>query len=346
MKRSSDPFDLVEWAREISQSHQFWDFHAHPFCVLSGDTGYQMDKNVSGLYSKSDRIYHQPSFGHEIDSLNQSVAFSAGGLSKSALYLSSRLTYTFTGPKVFSDFIEEIEISGVMLLPVALQAGQAEEMLEAIGNIFADDDRFLFGCPLPVGVNPEDLYSFFTAAQEEWAISSIKIHPNILGIDPLSKEGGDILEKTLDAAGDLNLPIVIHGGRSPGIAPVEQQEYGTLSRLSAVDWSRSSSPVIIAHAGCYGLPEEEIDEAISILEKMLERYPNLLVDTSALDLTVLQKLMTSICRERFVFGSDSLYFSIWSSWITLLRVLNNVSSTPEDDLIQIASLNPQNCLIQ
>jgi hypothetical protein len=345
MRIPSDPAFLIDWAFDLSRHYQFWDFHAHPFCVFSGDTDYQADKNIDGLYSKSNRQYHTPVLEVKANSSGQSDDYKVASLPGSALLLSSRLIYSFTGPRVFLDYIEIVGISRVMLLPVAHSAGIAEDLLESMTNMFSEDVHFHYGCPLPVDVSPKKLQNFLLSAQDKWGIKLIKIHPNLLGIDPISKDGRNLLETTLEIAGRLKLPIIIHGGRTPGILPVENREFGTLSRLSKIDWSISSSPVIIAHAGCYGMEGNEIGETIRILEGMLNLHSNLMVDISSMDFPVLQKLMKSISYQRIIFGSDSLYCSIWTSWINLLRTITTTFKTPDTVLIQIASSNPNHCLL-
>jgi len=197
---------------------------------------------------------------------------------------------------------------------------------------------------LPVDLSPEKYDEFIQDAINKWDVQCIKIHPNLSGIDPLSKEGQSVLYSVLEIAGRRKLPIVVHGGRTPGISPPEYQEFGTLSRLAKIDWSVSSAPVIIAHAGCYGLEENELESAIFTIESMFGKHSNLMVDTSALATDVLRQLMTRLDRKRFIFGSDALYFSVWSGWLSLLQVLKSISSPPEEELIQIASVNPKNCL--
>lgn len=344
MHKSNDSDYLFSWAKEISQDHTFWDFHAHPFCVISGNTNYQVKQEIAGLYSTNDSEYHSPQYKHEAETSKKRINFNATNLSESALLLSSRLIYTFSGPKVFTDYIDFIGISNIMLLPLARTDGKAVEMLESMASMFSADSRFALGCPLPVELPLQEQKHFFREAKKRWNIQSIKVHPNLSGIDPISREGKLLIYSTLENAAELKVPIVIHGGRTPGITPTEKREYGTLDRLSEISWSITSTPVVIAHCGCYGLEWEELDSHIRTLEEMLNQHPNLLVDTSGLDLKTLYYLMTKVDRKRFVFGSDALYFSVWTGWVTLLRVLTSLSSEPEDDLIQIASTNPQYCL--
>jgi len=114
--------------------------------------------------------------------------------------------------------------------------------------------------------------------------------------------------------------------------------------LANINWDISSGPVVIAHAGCYGLTEAEMTSAIPILNRLMDKIPNLLADTSALSLSALQLLLAKVDRNRLIFGSDALYFKVWKAWVLFLQALRLVSPNPDEDLIRIASINPAQCL--
>jgi len=137
---------------------------------------------------------------------------------------------------------------------------------------------------------------------------------------------------------------VMHGGRSPGLEPIECREYGIISRLSTVDWSISTAPVILAHAGCYGLTHAESIDALPILNNLFKKHSNLMADTSNLEPSILQLILEKISPTRLVFGSDALYVPIWKAWLNFLESLQLVSAHPDDDLIRIASINSARCL--
>jgi hypothetical protein len=148
------------------------------------------------------------------------------------LLLASRLTYTHTGPKVFADQLNLVGIAGALLLPVARAPEAALEMLVAEESMFPEDHRLFLACPFPVGTAPEQLAQFFRWTVEAKRARAIKIHPNLAGIDPLSDAGRDLIEATLEAAGSLGLPVIVHGGCTPGLESSEAREYGSLFRLS------------------------------------------------------------------------------------------------------------------
>lgn len=333
---------LYAWARDLGKTHAFMDFHVHPYEVLNGDIGYKPDPQTEGLFSKGLFKYHSPVLESEMDILPSTSHLVSDN--QRALLMAGRLTYSHTGSKVFADQLDLVGLSGALLLPVSRAAGQAEEMLEASRKMFQMGDRLFPGCPFPIGVQPEELATFFRSARKKYGIRAIKFHPNLAGIDPLTQKGEDLLNASLTVAGVLNLPLVVHSGRTPGLEPAELREYGTISHLAMVNWNISTAPVILAHAGCYGLTDEESVEALSILNKLLEKHSNLMADTSNLEPSILQLVLEKISPDRLIFGSDALYIPIWKAWVRFLQTLQHVSMHSDDDLIRIASLNPAACL--
>jgi predicted TIM-barrel fold metal-dependent hydrolase len=210
--------------------------------------------------------------------------------------------------------------------------------------MFKTDNRLLPGCAFPIGIQPEKLAVFFRSAFEKYRIRAIKLHPNLAGIDPMAQAGQDLICASLSVAGELHLPVIVHGGRTPSIEQSEGREYGSISRLALISWSISTAPVILAHAGCYGLTYAESVEALIILKKLLDKHSNLMIDISNLEPPILRLVLEKVSPERIVFGSDALYVPIWKAWGRFLQTLALVSVCPDDDLIRIASLNPARCL--
>jgi predicted TIM-barrel fold metal-dependent hydrolase len=242
------------------------------------------------------------------------------------------------------DQLAAVGLSGALLLPVARIPGKAEEMLDASQQMFCSGTNLYHACAFPIGLQTDQLFDFFRAALENYKISAIKIHPSLAGIDPLTQNGHDQIEATLEAAGALGLPVIIHGGRTSALSPCEAAEYGIISHLETINWQLSTAPVILAHAGCYELTEDEAETALSKLATLFEKYPNLMADTSNLRPAPLRLVLNKVCRSRLLFGSDALYIPTWEAWLRFLQALQEVSSSPDDDLVRIAALNPANCL--
>lgn len=335
---------LLAWAREVGKDHPFWDFHIHPFDALTGDVNYHLDDSVNGLFAKGSGRYHAPTPEFVAGSSDIDDSLQRSSYSERAVLLASRFTYLHTGPKVFTDQLDVAGISRAVLLPVVREAGFAVTMLNTMGMMFSADNRFILGCPFPVGISCDKLLTYFCWARDTWNVRVIKLHPNLIDLNPSEQCGRDILDATLDASVVLKLPIIVHGGKTPGLEHVEKREHSILSHLAEVNWGISSTPIIIAHAGCYGLDEDEIPSALKLLNNLLEKYSNIMVDTSYLELPVLQKVLASVDCNRLIFGSDALYVPVWKAWVRFLKALRLVSSHPDEDLIRIASLNPMSCL--
>ena len=344
MTENRDSLTLFMMAKELGKEFPFFDFHVHPFDVLTADTTYQADNRIDGLFAKSPSTYKPPSISQKQEPAKARAAQPPGGNSLQALILASRFAYTFTGGKVLADHLDLVGFAGALLLPVVREPGAAERVLVAAKKMFADHKRFFVGCPVPIGVFPDQLLTFYASARAERGISAIKLHPNLAGINPLIPHGRELIEATLEAAGKLGLPVIVHGGRTPGLEPCDVREFGTILRLKEINWGLSSAPVIFAHGGCYGLTESDVVTALPILNGLFDIYPNLMADTSNLEAPVLQLLLENVDRNRLIFGSDALYVPVWKAWLGFLQALDRVSRQPEDDLIRIASLNAQCCL--
>lgn len=335
---------LLDWACDIGSTYPFYDFHIHPYDVMVGNTTYLVNSQVDGLFSMGLSAYQPPRLESKIEIFSENATTQKMVATERALLLTSRFLYKHTGSKVISDQISLVGISKALLLPVVRVPGAAAEMLEKTCDMFSKHADLFLGCPFPVGLKFDELAPFFRSAREKWDIRAIKIHPNLTGIDLSSRTGQELIEATLEIAGSLNLPIVVHGGRTPGLKPIEKGEYGMLSYLKEIDWSISSAPVIIAHAGCYGLTEEETASNLATLEKLFCKHSNLFADTSNLLFPILLLVLENVNHARLIFGSDALYVPVWKAWLFFLLALKKTSSDADSDLIKIASRNPEYCL--
>ena len=342
MPKLLEPHMLFEWARDLGRTYSFFDCHVHPFDVLEGDVAYQSNEQSGMLFSKGSSVYHEPTVDQRLRSDTQ---FSIGEQDNArAFVLASRFKYLHTGTKVIRDQLNMTGLSGALLLPVARVPGKSEELLQASRKMFQHDNCLYIGCAFPMGVSADRLATFFRSAWENYRICAIKIHPNLTGIDPYTSEGHDLIEATLEAAGTLDLPVILHVGRTTALKPSDSTEYGTLSHLEEINWSISTAPVIFAHAGCYELTEAEATMTLCKLNLLLEKHPNVIADTSNLHPSSLRLVLKKVSRDRLVFGSDALYIPIWKAWLRFLHALQDVSPSPDNDLIHIASLNPADCL--
>ncbi|MCS6994175.1 MAG: amidohydrolase [Anaerolineales bacterium] len=332
---------LLAWAREAGHEYPLFDCHVHPFDVLTGDTAYQTSDSLPKLFSRPGSAYHPPAIMPENF---DSAEIQREAVSERGLLLTSRFAYSHTGARIFDDHLALTGLSGALLLPVTRCPDRAEAMLATIQQMFDEPGRYFCACPYPVGMAREALYPFFYQMKETYGICAVKIHTNLVNLDPASPEGRETIEAVLEAAGSLGLSVIVHGGWTPGLQPAQAAQYGTLERLSCVDWSVSRAPVVIAHAGCYALCETEVTAALSLLNVLFEKFPNLLADVSNLGMGAVESVLRFSDRSRLLFGSDALYIPIWKAWLRFLHALYCVSPDPESDLIRIASINPRRCL--
>ncbi|HNA88062.1 MAG TPA: amidohydrolase family protein [Anaerolineales bacterium] len=342
MSRLIESHRLLEWAQEVSHGHPLWDAHIHPFEVLTGDLVYQKNEKFDGLLSKPGSVYHPPILEKSFDQDSSDIEINSG--TGRAFLLASRLKYTHTGPKVVYDQLQAAGLTNALILPVTRTVGLAMSMLEATAHTFSTDDQLLIGCPFPLGLSANELFEFFRMARDHYGTRAIKLHPNLTGIDPLDSTGRELIESTLEAAGELGLPLIIHTGRTSVLMPRDESEFGMLSRLKTINWGLSTAPVVFAHAGCHDLAEDEAREALSILDALFQKHPNLMANTANLSSPLLRLVLERTDRSRLLFGSDAFYVPIWKAWLRFLNALRMISTCPEDDLIRIASLNPANCL--
>ncbi|MEJ5223328.1 MAG: amidohydrolase family protein [Anaerolineales bacterium] len=339
-----NPQYLLDWACDLGQTNPFWDFHIHPYNVLSADTQfYHPDPTVPGVYSQTSAPYHPPSLAGHSAGKPPDEDEKETHLSDRSFLLLSRITYARVGPRVIADQLDLCGIRRALLLQVARQPGDSERLMAAAGQMFPQGEQFHFSCAMPVGMPADKLDDFYRSARAQWGISAIKIHTNLAGLDPTCPAGRAAIEATLVSAGRLGLPVVVHGGPSLGVE-ASVAGLGRLEHLREINWGLSAAPVIMAHAGLYHLSDDEARATLSIMRAMFDRHPNLFVDTSSLTLSSITRLLTHLDRARLIFGSDALYKPVWEIWVRFLHALRETSPHPDLDLVQIASFNPRHCL--
>ena len=122
--------------------------------------------------------------------------------------------------------------------------------------------------------------------------------------------------------------------------------YAALGNLCQINWSITSTPVVISHAGMMGHSLHEINDLMDLLMRILSTHNNVIVNISALDLDALKLILQKIDRDRIVFGSDAFYFPQWTAAVKLFRALEETRSNVEEAFIKIAGDNPAKFLLQ
>jgi len=328
--------------KELKSSYRLFDIHAHPFEIIFNQFHYRMKPDQGGLYSIDASPYQPP----KLTALRLENAFRAdsqteGDLRGGLSWIALREVYSHTGPKVFDDHMNLSGIDQVLLLPVASPGEATDQSMETLIEMFGPDGPFLFGCSIPNRIRHEDMSEFLKERIKRYGIEAVKLHPNITGIDLGTRQGKERVEGILKACGELELPLIIHGGRSPVVKNSKTSEYGMLRYFQDIDWKISPEAVVIAHAGGYGCsPGELEEEVLPILQRLLSRYPNLMIDLSGLEMNVLGLFFRKVDLGRILFGSDGLYTAPWAALVKIAHALLREGLNLEKGLIEIVSLNP------
>ena len=326
----------------IGREHRLTDMHMHPFEVVFGAGRYAENRHTAGVWSTADLCYLPPAAG-AMDLAPQSApAHDLPAVMQERLaMLGLRRLYVHTGPRCFGDQLLLGGISRGLLLPVTRPGTHADTEMALLASIFGDDSRFLFGYSLPVETAEADIAATVQRAIRLWDVRAIKVHPCLSGIDLCAVSGRARLEAILTAAGNAELPVIIHGGAYPNIVESCGPCFGLLENMDRIDFDLTSHPVVIAHAGAFGLDRQLVESSLlPRLGSLLHRYDHLFVDVSALSAEVIGLLLLRIAPERIVFGSDALYELPWKSLIRLFVALEKAAGgRAEELLVRIAATN-------
>ena len=318
------------------------DIHVSPFEVIFNSFHYVPNPQYEGVHSLDSGRYRLPSVGplrvktHPPEFPGERHECVPAKLSL-MLY---RKFYAHIGPRVLSDHMRLSGISRSLLLPVVQTDSDGEEQFRMMFKIYSGDERLILGYCIPNTVSNKDILPVVKAAVSKYRIGAIKLHPNITEINLSKVAGKKRVENILESCGVTGLPLVIHGGLSPVLKNPNSRGYAALSNLCQIDWSITSAPVVISHAGMMGHSLCEISDLMPLLRCILSTHSNVMVDISALDLGALCLILEKVERDRIVFGSDAFYFPQWSAVVKLLHALKATVSDTEEAFIKIAGENP------
>jgi predicted TIM-barrel fold metal-dependent hydrolase len=196
-------------------------------------------------------------------------------------------------------------------------------------------------------VDGSDLKDYVTSSKDQYGIRAMKCHPVVSGIDLGCGPGRDWLQELITACHQAELPLIIHGGRNNPYWGGSRGDFAALEHLQRVDFSCSSKPVVIAHAGLHRCKIRDVAEGgLALLKTMLETHPNLYLDISNLTLETLKHVLNGVPMTRLLFGSDSLYSSQWMSVVLTLHALRELGMDLEENYVQLASINPNRTLFE
>jgi len=329
--------------RKVKGSQLFHDVHVHPFEVMYEPRSYHAVPAAMGLYSAGTLPYTAPRLSDL--SLDEPAVTSErptdGKLLSMASLFNARKAYSHTGPLVIGDLMELAVVDRALLLPVLKKNDPGDAQSQDLAVMFGNDKRFRFGYCLPSMVPDEQAVMAVGQAVGRFGVQVLKIHPSISGIDLGKTEGLRRIELLLEASRLHRLKVIIHGGLSPECPDRQAATFGKVENLRRIDWSLTPETVIIAHGGCFGYTTAEAKTSvIPELLKLLERFANLAIDTSALKIEVLCCLLEQIDFSRLYFGSDALYEREWGAMVTLWNALRKSVKDCEAALSQIAGSNP------
>jgi predicted TIM-barrel fold metal-dependent hydrolase len=333
--------------RAIGREHRLTDLHMHPFEVVFGAGRYTENQQTSGIWSTADLCYLPPGVGDmELTPQTDAAHDVPAALQERLAMLGLRRLYVHTGPRCFGDQLLISGISRGLLLPVTRAGSNAEKEMALLARIFADDPRFLLGYSIPVETADADIAAKVFRAIQLWGIRAIKVHPCLSGINLCTVAGVSRIEVILAAAGRAGLPVIIHGGTYPNIIEPSAPCFGLLENMNRIDFNLTPYPVVIAHAGAFGLDRQQVESLIlPRLETILRRYDHLSVDVSALSAEIIGLVLSRIAPERIVFGSDALYELPWKSLIRLFVALETAAVGPAEELlVRIAATNSDHIL--
>jgi predicted TIM-barrel fold metal-dependent hydrolase len=318
------------------------DIHVSPFEVIFNSFHYVPSPYYEGVHSLDSGRYRPPSVGPlKVEArLSKSSAERHDSVPAKLSLMLYRQFYAHIGPRVLGDHMRLSGISRSLLLPVVHADSDGEEQFRLMFKIYSEDRRFILGYCIPNTVSNKDILPVVKAAVSKYRIGAIKLHPNITEINLSAAGGKKRVENILEACRVTGLPLIIHGGISPVLKNRNSRGYASLSNLRQIDWSITSAPVVISHAGIMGHSLHEISDLMPLLRGILSTHSSVMVDISALDLSALCLVLEKIDRDRIVFGSDAFYFPQWSAVVKLLHALKATVSDTEEAFIKIAGENP------
>jgi predicted TIM-barrel fold metal-dependent hydrolase len=241
------------------------------------------------------------------------------------------------------DLRKQMQVTGIsaaLALPVAHPEGDLEAQMLYLSKCRERHPELMLGYTIAAreSVPPDQLAAQISRAKALHGVKAVKLHNNISRIDLSTDRGRRHMNAVIEACGSVGLPLIVHGGASPILAPDPCCDFGRLQQLAKLDWEPAAT-VIIAHCGIYGCTRSEVDDCIPLLKRLVTR-PNIFVDMSGLGSEALQIVIRAIGIERMLFGSDALYHPLWRAMVAALDAFHRVGLSEADALSQVANETP------
>ncbi len=328
-------------ARELGRSRPLYDVHVSPYEVIFDRFTYREDPRHPGVLSLSDADdeYVPPRAGPlriEEASVPPGRPAVPGALS----LMMYRRCFAHVGPRVLGDHMALSGISRCLLVPVVRADGGGAESFDRRFAPYRGDPRFALAYCAPRGVEADRLIADVRRIGAEAPVRALKVNPNLQGVDLASEPGRRHVEQLLLACRATGLPLVLHGGVSTVLEDPRNRAFASLDNLLTVEWRQAGAPVVLAHAGMFGCPADEVSRLLPRLHRLLAENENLLVDVSGLGFDALSAVLHAVDVGRIVFGSDALYFPQWGAVVKVLFALKRLGRAVEEEFVRLAGSTP------
>lgn len=334
----------------LRPAYPLYDMHVHPYEVLFDRFTYQ-DFSRPGVLSLTGKAYATPSVKQfqfpEIGEFNGDPR--SQRLHDISVMLLKKV-YGNVGEQVFMDQMTLSGIDSVLLLPIAPESGTPAtfgERMRWVKRFYRNEEKFWIAGSVPGALEAPEIPHYVGSLKRDFGIRAIKCHPVVSGIDLSTGTRKKWLERLLAACHESRLPLIIHSGRNNPYWGGSRGNFGALEHLKNIDMSISGKPVILAHAGFHRCKLQEIErEGLPMLDRMLQKHPNLYVDISGLTFEPLKLVLQSVHRERILFGSDALYSSQYEAVTMTMHALKELGMALEENFIKFASINPRKTIFK
>lgn len=329
----------LDMARAIGRDVPLIDAHVHASEVIFEQAQHAAAVDPSGIWSATGRPYVPPASGPaRIAPIDDTAAKLSGEMRARVSRMAFTRAYEHTGPVVLEQHMALAGLSHVLLLPVAREDNAIGDQMQRLDTLRGGDERFLLAYSLRPGGETQDVGAEIGAAKEAYGITAVKLHPNISNFDVVDNRKW--VEQALAACDQLALPVVLHGGRSPIYPDSRRSRNAVLANLSQINWGVTRGAVVLSHFGVYGFSAGEVEaEQAALLDGLLARHDNVMVDTSGLSYDVLKMMLPRVDGARVLYGSDAQYFPMWQSVVLLLHALTENQLPVEASFVRMASEN-------
>jgi predicted TIM-barrel fold metal-dependent hydrolase len=324
----------LQQIRELGAASRITDMHVHATEVIRGRKQYVGDP--------ADLLSEPGSPDYQIPRITPLRLIVPDAASRMPAETRNRLSegmfersYRHTGNRVMHDQMDLCGVRHALMLPVATAASSIEEQMAILMAMQNASGRILIGYSVPAEVPTASVEAHLRKAVSRFPIVAVKLHPNLSAINLGTDPGKARVEAILESCGKLQLPVIVHGGCSPILGDSPQATFSTIDELSRIDWSVTGSDVIIAHFGVYGCHGHGSQSAsFATVNRLLDRYPNLYLDTSGVGPEVMLAALESTDLERLVFGSDALYIPMWQVLVSIVHALRELRVPNGDDMLE------------